>query len=454
MKISHLVKGFTFFLLMHYSQAKAQSLYIDSSFGGDGKVTTNLESVTSNKDGEIKRLFIQADGKIVAVGSWVIDKQTDYDFVLIRYNKDGSVDESYGNQGVSITDISGIQNFVRSAAIQKDEKIIVAGSTDNQTILIRYTRKGEVDSSFGNNGVVRTTKFGNSVVIQGDGKIVLAGAEDSTGLQVWAIRYNPNGTLDPGFGKNGYATIVYKGYQVGPVRNGDVGIQSDGRIVITFFSVKPGFSNNFSVMRFTQTGIPDSTFGTNSLTTTDFKNNSFDRPSRIIIKPDDNIMTAGESQESFFSNFALCAYTKNGKTDSSFGTNGTVVSLFANERDFFNSYIADIALQTDGKIVAVGGVASFFLDWRFALMRYNPDGSPDKTFGTNGQMITHFEKTEEAAAAVAIQRDGKIIAGGYSNRIGIFGTDENIFALSRYFKKRRRPIPTPIVHQTSEVYYQ
>jgi len=140
-------------------------------------------------------------------------------------------------------------------------------------------------------------------------------------------------------------------------------------------------------------------------------------PSAVVIQADGKIVVAGGAFPlfTFLGDFKLVRYNSNGSLDTSFGDGGIVTTTFPE-----GSYAFDMALQTDGKIIAAGTV---FVDFNpgdssntdFALARYNQDGTPDGTFGNGGQVTTDFVGLEDDAFSVLIQPDGKIVAVGSAN---------------------------------------
>ena len=151
---------------------------LDTSFDSDGKVTTAIGSAMTL----LRSVAIQSDGKIVAAG--YSDNGSNYDFALVRYNTDGSLDTSFDSDGKVTTAIGSGNDSAFSVAIQSDGKIVAAGySTTVVTddfALVRYNTDGSLDTSFDSDGKV-TTAIGSgdddafSVAIQSDGKIVAAG---------------------------------------------------------------------------------------------------------------------------------------------------------------------------------------------------------------------------------------------------------------------------------------
>jgi uncharacterized delta-60 repeat protein len=137
----------------------------------------------------------------------------------------------------------------------------------------------------------------------------------------------------------------------------------------------------------------------------------------VVIQPDGKIVVAGGAFPlfTFAGNFEVVRYNSNGTLDRTFGNGGIVTTTFPE-----GSYANDVALQADGKIIAAGTVFVDFIigessNTDFALARYNPDGTPDTTFGSGGQVMTDFVGVEDDAFSVLIQPDGKIVAVGSAN---------------------------------------
>src|SRR3990172_7858788 len=144
---------------------------LDTSFGADGIVTTNANG---NHD-EGRAVAIQSDGKIIVAGyTWGEDAS---DFLLVRFNTDGTLDSNFGIGGIVTTDINSASNMCYSLAIQSDEKIVAAGYTSGPNFtIVRYNTDGSPDTGFGNSGIVTTTiGTAEDIAIQSDGKIVVVG---------------------------------------------------------------------------------------------------------------------------------------------------------------------------------------------------------------------------------------------------------------------------------------
>ena len=186
---------------------------LDTTFGTSGKVATTLTVISGTPlpgYDSLRAIAIQSDDKIVAAGQ----ANPSFDFGVVRYNADGSLDTTFNSTGKVITDIGGVDD-VSSLAIQSDGKIVVAGTTMTATdfALVRYATDGSVDTTFGTNGIVTTSTTGSvdlakAVAIQSDGKIVVAGTElvGGTSAVFMVERFNTDGSLDTSFDADGKVT--------------------------------------------------------------------------------------------------------------------------------------------------------------------------------------------------------------------------------------------------------
>ena len=172
---------------------------LDTSFNGTGKVTTAIGTI----DDEAFALVLQPDGKLVAAGSSYTGAATTYDFALVRYNADGSLDTSFGGSGKVTTAISPANESLEGLVLQPDGKLVAAGSSNNGTnedfALVRYKADGSLDTTFGGTGKI-TTPIGsgddvaNALVRQPDGNLVAAGRSrvSPTSNQFALVRYLAN----------------------------------------------------------------------------------------------------------------------------------------------------------------------------------------------------------------------------------------------------------------------
>src|SRR6266542_4476130 len=173
-------------------------------------------------------------------------------------------------------------------------------------------------------------------------------------------------------------------------------------------------------------GDLDPTFGGDGEVTTHFTAWSDESANAVAIQADGKIVAAGGTFSAFYHDkFALARYNADGTLDTSFGGDGKVTTHFAaGSEDGAHA----VAIQANGKIVAAGN--SHLSNERFALARYNSDGKLDTSFGGDGKVTTRFAAgSYDFASAVAIQPDGKVVAAGDSSSPFLYFDK---FALARY----------------------
>ena len=341
---------------------------LDTTFGTDGIVSAGPSHSTGADVG------VQADGKIVVAG---------VDFTVARYNSDGSLDASFGTGGTvaSTFGTSGVSSLI----VQADGKIVAAGlivgSSANDLAVARYDTNGNLNSSFGVGGKI-TTSFSsdsqaNSIISQADGKLVVAGFVDSGGpYDFTLLRYNDDGSPDTSFGTGGKVTTDFA--SANDVAY-SVTVQADGKIVAAgYASNVSGVIEQFAIVRYNVDGSLDASFGTGGKVTTDMGGHWLEKIGSIKIQPDGKIVAAGYSFTGPAGHevFALARYNDDGSLDNSFGSGGKVLTNFGSDDGKANSLV----IQPDGKILVVGTTDT---TGDVALARYNSDGSLDTSFGSN-----------------------------------------------------------------------
>jgi uncharacterized delta-60 repeat protein len=423
------------FVTMQVAQAADGDL--DPTFGTGGMLMTDIHRSTDLANA----VAIQADGKLVVVGQTY--QNNDYsteDFVVARYNTDGTLDNTFGSRGRVRTDFPGLAAVPSSVVIQPDGKIVVAGGAFplftflGNFELVRYNPNGSLDSSFGNGGIVTTTfpqgSYAFDVALQPDGKIIAAGTVfvdfdpgEQSDTDFALARYNPDGTPDATFGNGGQVSTDFVGFEDDAF---SVLIQSDGKIVAVGSANDPATFYDFAAARYLSNGTIDTTFGVGGRVRTDFGDQGFDRARSAALQPDGRIVAAGfETHNGGLQNFAVARYASNGVLDTTFSGDGKT------RIDFGSSFqsATKVLLQSDGKIIVVGGSNGESSDDDFLLARLSPRGSLDNTFGIGGKVRTSFGDLNGAANGAALQSDGKIVAVGWQ---ATFSNQWANFALARY----------------------
>ena len=207
------------------------------------------------------------------------------------------------------------------------------------------------------------------------------------------------------------------------VLNG-MALQPDGKIVVVG-SVSAGISNGkIGVLRYRSDGTLDPAFGGDGIVLTD-PTPTFDDGYAVGVEPDGQIVVAGEAG-TFSPNgrFVMLAYEPDGSLDPMFGGDGMVFTDLTRKTDF----PFGLAIQGDGKIVVAGTPHRYGPNSRFALVRYERDGSLDPSLRGDGTLITNFSPHGDVAYGVAIDPDGKIVAAGQAGD----GGPTPRFAAARY----------------------
>lgn len=320
----------------------------------------------------------------------------------------GDLDPTFGVGGKLIEG----DHFPYDVALQSDDKIVVVGGYLGDLVVARYNPNGSPDVTFGfGTGKVITDLGGEeyawSTVIQSDGKIVAGGASTTNGAaSFFIVRYNSDGSFDTGFG--GGTGKVLTALPCGDTDNygADVAIQPDGKLVgAVRFDNCAGH-----LIRYLSDGSLDVSFGNHGLVTVPSFGGYFEQ---VLVQPNGKIIVGA-----FYSGDVF-RYEANGSPDLSFGSGGHVSTPFL---------LTSLTIQPDGKIIASGYTLYRNSYASYTLVRYNPDGSLDTSFGLNGLVTTPIGAGDAFVHSLAIQTDGKIVAAGSS--IGSDGTSD--FTLVRY----------------------
>jgi uncharacterized delta-60 repeat protein len=344
--------------------------------------------------------------------------------ILVFASEPGDLDTSFKNTGVVTTSINSLVEGGFAVAIQPDNKIVVAGTCDDieNFAVLRYNPDGSLDTNFNGSGIVTTSvgngyeEFGFSIVLQPDQKIVVAGAGTRTGMSsdFAVVRYNPDGSLDTNFNGSGIVTTSMKVDS----RAYSVALQPDGKLVAVGVAIDLAIpsQSTFAVVRYNQDGSLDTNFkGTGIVTTTI---GTSDSGQAVLLQPDGKIIVVGTSS----SQIAALRYTTTGNLDMDFNGTGVVTTPIGSSSEGTSA-----VLQRDGRIV-VAGSSGTGTNTDFALVRYQSDGTLDKTFNGTGIVTTDISSRFDKAYAVAIQPNNKIVVAGVSD----FDMYTGDFAMVRY----------------------
>jgi uncharacterized delta-60 repeat protein len=378
---------------------------LDSTFGSNGKVTTDFSLSISDvgytgaaSNDYAHSITEQSDGKIIVSGTG------DAKFAVARYDTTGSLDKSFNNDG-KLTTPFGVGGYGegKSVILLENGKILVAGTSSIQFAIARYNPDGSLDNSFSEDGKFDTYLggifSGESSALQVDGKALIVGYTYTRTFSWVTVsyvytysfavaRFNVNGSLDTSFDTDGLVT-TYLG------KANCVAVQSDGKILVA------GDSNSdFGLVRYNSNGSLDTSFDGDGKVTLDFGSGPYsyvyDTIYTIALQIDGKILVGGSSS----GNFALARYNVDGRLDITFDGDGRLTTDFGGDDTALS-----INLQPDGRILVGGSSGSDFV-----MARYNLDGSLDTSFGvpddSTPPIVTGFSPTD---GATEISADSNIV---------------------------------------------
>jgi uncharacterized delta-60 repeat protein len=406
---------------------------VDATFGGGGALRTNLGGTYD----WAYATAVQPDGRILAAG--VSNAGGTYDFALARYTTTHSLDPTFGNQGVALTDFGKSYDWAYALALQSDGKIVVAGVSDStgskDFALARFHPNGVLDEGFGRGGLVTqgmrslTADVIRGIAIQPDGKIVAGGSSYDDVVTIGpnsdflVARYLPDGSSDLSFGIGGLMSTDFGRSSFDQPHA--LALQRDGKVVLGGYTNDgdgPGVlfgADQLALARYTQSGMLDPTFGQDG--TVVFDGGSLDeRILSLAIAPDGGLLAGGYANGEKRSDLLLAKLQTDGSMVPGFGTTGKGLSII--DLGTYSERVSSLVVQPNGRIVA-GGQTAVAHNADFGVFRYTADGALDEAFGQAGVASFDFGGREDRVHAVALQADGKILAVGQS---------EADFALARF----------------------
>lgn len=402
------------------TQETPRSGEVDRSFGTDGVVITAV----SNYYDVARKILVQQDGRILVAGD--ITDGTSLRFAVTRYTTSGALDQTYGSNGKATVEITG-GGPLGGAVLQPDGKIVVAGcaynGTDNDIVLARFGTDGVLDETFGSGGLYRsqggTNECAYAVALQRDGRVVVAGFTENAidgDLDFLLARYTTTGDLDTSFGTNGVVNTPLPSDQ-GVRRECQfttLSVTSDDSVIaggLATIAYQTSAWTRLAIARYTSDGSLDTTFGTASLTADTYANWPLD----MVLQNDGKIVVAATQYDpgAKREEFCLIRFYQTGTVDFSFGSSGTALAPIGDRY----AAASALALQSDGKFV-VGGETYQDGKYAIALARFHGNGALDSTFSDGGSIITQAGIGSSNARSVAIQSDRKILAAGQVETTG------------------------------------
>ena len=413
---------------------------LDPDFGNNGQLTTGF----SIYNDEAYAIAVQSDGKILVAGQ--SENGVDTDIALARYQVDGSLDTDFNMTGQVTVAVGSGNDRGLALTVQEDGKILVAGSTANNSdmdiAVIRLTADGLPDMDFDQNGQVSiplpgTNDSTHAVLLQKDGRILLAGSsEGSSETHLFVARLNSDGSLDNTFGSNGMVTDTDKKDSAAYA----AALRDDGRILLAGFGEDDG-EKRAALFSFLKDGQVDRNFGDQGIALLGEENSAsvyYD----LALLEEGAVLATGAIQGASYRSILLSRFTSTGTLDTSFNKEGTV------QVDLNTDSVAyGMALGEDGSIY-LSGSSNSGQDMDFILLHYTASGQPvpkagdatEKTTTTTPSttetvaissllvvdsgneesssaqsptfILTDFEQYNDIARAISIQKNGNILLAG------------------------------------------
>ena len=402
--------------------AVAQSGAIDKTYGKQG--FSVLATSKQGLDIPSQKMVLQKDDKLVFVADAVDSATTNNLINVSRLSADGTIDKTFGKNGVTTLNFSGDEANSTCITVQADGKILISGlysqgtnGDDYQVLLVRLNANGSLDGNFGTSGILNignplSLEIATSIQLVANGKILIGGIIQGTTDEFtlpMLMRLNPNGSLDYTFATNGI--YKYDGalsntptkflFNMAQDKVGNIfaaGESSNAQGEYKGFMIKTNIN-----------GTLDNTFGTNGIVEIG-DDNADDAVyfSNLKVQADGKIVVLKSVELADNSLIGrLIRFQANGKEDPTFGTAGAVTINIGTGLGVLPN---DLILQSDGKItVNVLGIDMKTAVFDNITARYDKNGKIDNTFGIQSLVKVSSDTIDYSGANMLMQSDGKVI---------------------------------------------
>jgi uncharacterized delta-60 repeat protein len=393
-----------------------------------------LTQFSPSDSSSTKAMAIQPDGRIVMAGTSYVST-TPYSSVgslaLARYNRDGSLDASFGAGGKVTVQVPGDSVSLGGLALLPDGKLLVTESLSSYgpiypyCRIARYTASGTLDASFGSGGILEIDRVNVSwgpafcvsagpMAVDSSGRILLIAELQS---DYYLLRLTPTGAVDTTFNGTGTVYLGPASFSIVSIFNSVV-ILSDGRIVLGGYQSIGGVGlriNSLKVTRLLDDGSFDPSFGgsgvviANVSVQADGTLGPQDYNFAIAAQPGGEIVVAGSASPSISEGGQLLVarFTSTGLLDTTFNGTGFAITALGSESSAY-----DVAIQANGKIIATGRANIDGKD-QIATVRFLANGTLDSSFGSGGVVTLPFAGNA-AGQAICLDEGGGIFIGGYA----------------------------------------
>jgi uncharacterized delta-60 repeat protein len=398
--------------------------------------TTLLSGRVITKIGQendlVNDIAVMPDGRVVLAGvSYTLRGS---EVAVARYTSNGTPDPSFSDDGKLTTSFGGIASYGSNVDLLAGGRILVTGFEENRStsgnersylVMSRYMADGSLDKDF-----------------SGDGKATLDDGRDRD-VTAQDAAVQPDGSILIGGDLNEDDTFIAKLRADGTLDTGFASsgeriiefsrgssyvratlLQPDGKILVIGTTLPDPSDVHFAITRLNADGTSDVSFSGDGLATMDFLSNTPSSASCAALQADGKIVIAGTVGTNSNADFGVARLNPDGTLDKTFSGDGWQKTDFSGSLD--RAYC--IAIQPDGKILVGGYTDPTPGSQDFALVRYNPNGTLDTSFSDDGKLTIDFDNSVDGARSIAVLDSGKIIIAGLAHRYEVGGSG---FALAR-----------------------
>jgi uncharacterized delta-60 repeat protein len=391
----------------------ATEVTLDAGFGVSGLARPEFPGQPSlDAAGDGRCVAVQEDGKIVIAGQSLAGGLRS--IVLLRFLADGQPDTNFDSGGVALLVSPHGDDQAAALLLQEGGDILVAGRTfsngSSDMLLLRLNADGTPDTGFGTGGRLEVDFEGSddsaqALTLDTQGRLLAAGAATQNGKRSTAVlRCLPDGTPDASFGDAGRAVFNLLSASSSEARG--LVVQASGRIVAGG-QARVSTTDRLALFAFTPAGAHDTSFGTDGSTLTVAGSGSSiqSQGHSLIALTGGQLLLAGTGSVNGVPHAALARYTADGALDTGFGSGGTVITSAGTGETTGRCVIQ----QADGSLLMAASLAGASI--RFAALRYSSGGSLDTGFGSGGVALVAFAGFDADCFAVAPSTAGFVLAG-------------------------------------------
>lgn len=382
---------------------------LDPDFGSAGMAYTSMEG----QDELGYAVALRPDGSVVAVGTTSDPNTSVFSALISAFTETGDPVSGFGSAGNVVLQAGVNHTWWNAVAVAADDGILVAGEAEWHLMLGRYLPTGEPDPSLDGDGLlVLSTQAAcnvHDVLVQPDGMILVAGATTvGSELNACLWRFHPDGTPDEAFGTNGMVNTDLPGALE---RYRSIAVQADGGIVAAGSLGNVPVDQGFCLARYYSDGTLDTSFNGDGLYTHDAGAQSeafYD----VTILGNGNILAGGFSGST--TGFTVMRFLPDGTPDAAFDGDGTAHTTLGSA-----AFGHALAVQADGKVLMAGNRNTGGVP-RYAIARFNSDGSLDNTFNGNGYVATPVPGNDGEADAMVLDDQGRMLLAGSDKPAGSY----------------------------------